>query len=187
MSNFQLASKIPPLFQTFSMPDKKINNIERQESANESKESSNLSEALDKVDSSGDIADLMEGVDMGDVSEKASEKRENKGDTNKKQGAQAQQDTSQQVKPARPLPSLNVMRRKVVEKMKEEQTLLIGELSDVKKNPYAYAEKIKQIRSLRQKIGDFLGKAADFIKDAYLKFFGGRHGVEKNEEVTESK
>lgn len=164
------------------MPDKKINSIEQQNTVETSKESQDHSEALNKVDSSGDVADLLEGVAMGEISEKASSQKENKGDAKPGQAVATTQQKQEDTKPkARPLPSINVMRRKVLESMKKEESVLVDELGGLEKNPYAYAEKVKQLRSLRQKISAFLSNALEAVKDVYLKLFGKKHGIENNE------
>lgn len=155
------------------MPEK---NSEQEKSIELSKESGQL-EALDKVDSSGELADLMEGVDMGEVSEVASEKKKDNGKTSGK----SKKDRRKKEKAARPLPSSNVQRRQVLKNYKEEEFKLIKEAKKLKKNPYEYAEKIKQIRSLRQKISDFLHMAIEKVSEIYLKFFGKKHGIKEED------
>ena len=161
------------------MVDTKLSSAEKEKNI-EKKEREDHSEALEKVDSSSDIADLMEGVD-DNVSEKVSESKDGKGD-DKKSKSKATNDDKKRIFPYRPLPSPNVMRRKTLQKMQSEEKNLISNLQKFEKNPREYSEKVKEIRSLRQKITDFLHATLDVIKETYLKFFGERHGVETKEE-----
>jgi len=160
------------------MPEKNLSKVEKEKSLENSKESLDISGALDKVDSSMDVADLMEGVEDG-LSETASKGKEKKGGgvLKKKKGIVK---GKKKIKPIRPLPSVNVMRRKVIKEMISEQKKLIRDLSSAK-NPYQYAEKVKQIRSLKQKISDFMKAAIDTIKDLYLKYFGKKHGIKEED------
>jgi len=157
------------------MAEQEKRNLEKEKSI----ESGNkVTEAFDKVDSSSEISDLMEGVE-GSLSEDVSEKKETKSDGVRR--SQRKPYSKKIVKKRiRPLPSTNVMRRKVLAKMRSEEKIVKRELRKAK-SPVAFESKIKEIRGIRQKIADFLSKAKDAIKDIYLKFFGRFHGKKEDE------
>ena len=167
-----------------SVPEKNINKIsESQEISNESLEGQN--EALAQIDSSDKVEGLLEGME-GSISESVKDKKEGDsgGSVTKKGGTKKQEDKKKTPpKPVyRPLPSTGVMRRQVLKSMKQEEKGLVREAAKLEKKPYEYAEKIKEIRSLRQKISDFLSLALDAIKDTYLKLFGKKHGIETEDD-----
>ena len=168
------------------MPDLNINKSpEKEVQIKESSENKELMAAQEKVDSSLDVADVLEGVEMGEVNEKVTEKKERKSEASRKQKQLNTKPKSKKTIKARPLPSSNVMRRRVIHTMEDDIKKIFKSLpSKASKNPYEYAEKIKEIRGLRQKIFDFFRTGVDKIKDFYLKLFGKKHGIkeEKTEE-----
>jgi hypothetical protein len=152
-------------------------NLEKEKSIELLKESNQQNEALDKVDSSNELADLMEGVDMGNVSEVASEKKKE----DPKTSGKSKKTQKKKKEIARPLPSNNVQRRQVLKNYTAEENKLQREAVKLQKSPYEYAEKLKEIRSLRQKVSDFMQLAIEKVSEIYLKLFGKKHGMKKED------
>lgn len=152
------------------MPEK--NNENKEYSIESQKESSNSNQALEKIDLSENISDLMEGVSMGEISEKNSEKSDENGTPTK-------QKRRKKIikKKLRPLPSINVQKKHVLKEYEKEEALLEKALKKIN-NPYEFAENIKKRRSLRQKISQFLQYSVEKIKEVYLQYFHNKHKTE---------
>jgi hypothetical protein len=80
----------------------------------------------------------------------------------------------------RPLPSHNVMRRKVINKLENKLKNRIKNLKKYEKKAYFYVEEVKKIRSLKQEIKNFIKASLNKIKEVYLKYFGLKHGIKKD-------
>jgi hypothetical protein len=151
------------------MPEK---NNENKEHSIELQKESGSNQALEQIDSSENISDLMEGVAMGEISEKNSEKSNENGSQGKKQKRKRVIQ-----KKLRPLPSSNVQKNHVLKEYQKEE-LALEKASKKLNNPYEFAENIKKRRSLRKKISQFVQYSVEKIKEIYLQYFHNKHQTE---------
>ncbi|HPO05904.1 MAG TPA: hypothetical protein PLQ36_02215 [Candidatus Gracilibacteria bacterium] len=129
-----------------------------------------------------EISDLSREISevLGDsVSEKKGDHRPQK---TQKNGKSAKNLTVSPLH-TRPLPSLNLMRRKVIANSIQEKNLLLETLEKAEQNPYLYADTVKKLRSLQVKINSLWKLAGEQLRQTYLQIFGHQHGFKKEEDL----
>jgi len=84
---------------------------------------------------------------------------------------------TRKIKKFRPLPSVNVMRNRVVTYLLSEREKLLSSVNKLKKNPYELNKTFEKIRTDNRTISDFKKKSLQDIKDYYFRLFWYKHWV----------
>ena len=135
-------------------------------------EQTESSETVDIPDASSEIANFMWGVEDIKISEKKEKKWDNVPSKSKKKIKKVVK------KHFVPVPSTKIQRSRVLSKLKEDTHNLIKNLNKSVENPHEFTEKVKKIRSLRQRSFDMVRATLEKIKSVYMKFFWYKHWEE---------
>lgn len=94
-----------------------------------------------------------------------------------KKGDKKRSSHTRKIKKFRPLPSVNVMRNRVVNYLMSERMKLFSSISYLKKDPYELNKTFEKIRTDNRTISDFKKKTVQEIKDYYFRLFWYKHWV----------
>lgn len=85
-------------------------------------------------------------------------------------------------KKIRPLPSINVMKKRLLAYLVNEKKKKLNMLSRLMSEPHNLCETYNQAREQDAKLESFPNKNPDEIKNLYFKYFGHKHGVKSEKE-----
>ena len=85
-------------------------------------------------------------------------------------------------KELRPLPSLNVMKKRLIQLFTERKNKLMKSFSSLLWNPFKLNDAVNQVREENTLINNFAHKDLEDIKKAYFKYFWYKHGMQDKED-----